>query len=207
MLPKLKPEDEEEESAWKPGGWREQEMKDLSVAGEASLSLQGLTMARVQSRRVLRRQRRASTPWGLAWSGQGWVCSAQSHVQDLFFPGWTYLRFRFNKAYLSNFSLSYLDLTQCHEYKNNGKSNPCWSRVSRRHTPLPMFFPVLISAARKALSKTLHDYVTRTRQASSGRHTGSNHFPFRNHKTPKVSTKHAMQAFYSGCCRYWQEPY
>lgn len=73
--------------------------------------------------------------------------------------------------------------------------------MSRRHTPLPMFFPVLISAARKALSKALHDYVTRTWQASSGRHTGSNHFPFRNHKTPKVSTKHAMQAFYSGCCR------
>lgn len=49
---------------------------------------------------------------------------------------------------------------------------------------VPMFFPVLISATRKALSKVLHDYI-RTGQASFEGHTESNCLPFETHKTPQ----------------------
>ena len=56
-----------------------------------------------------------------------------------------------------------------------------------------MFFPVLISAARKALAKVLHDYITRTGQASFGGHTESSRFPFKTRKTPKSVCEQNMQ--------------
>lgn len=93
-----------------------------------------------------------------------------------------------NKAFLSNFPLLFAESQpSVHEYKTT--ESPIHVRAEKAgDTPhSPCFFLYLFLLPEKALSKVLHDYVRRTWQASSGRHTGSNRFPFRNHKTLKVS--------------------
>ena len=72
------------------------------------------------------------------------------------------------------------------EHKNNQRANSSQSKANGRHAPLPMFFPGLILASRKALSKVLRDHITRTGQAAFEEHTESNGFPFKKWKTPKA---------------------
>lgn len=88
-------------------------MKELSVAGKASLRLQGLTMARIQSRRVLRDRGGGagglSTPQGIAWS------NAESTVHRATAETFSSLgepmcsSSCLNKAFLSNFPLLFAE--------------------------------------------------------------------------------------------------
>ena len=142
-------------------------MKELGVAGEASQRLPWLTMTRVKSRGALAH---SLGPW----VEQERLSHTWSPLQDLFFPVWT-------TCCLYKASFTKHPWTQ-----NNQGANPSQRKANGRHAPLPMFFPGLILTSRKALSKVLHDQITRIGQAAFEGYTEPNRFPFKNCKTPKV---------------------